>query len=83
MRGSEKLKILEMVDEMIDYLKQNGNQSLIARIYGVFTIKTNIFKSIDFLIMQNTAKSISSKSSSLVFDIKGNTRKRKIPVDPH
>tara|TARA_B110000285_G_scaffold202767_1_gene238328 strand:- start:111 stop:452 length:342 start_codon:yes stop_codon:yes gene_type:complete len=81
MRGSEKQKMLEMVDEMIAYLKENNNQSLIARIYGIFTIKTNVFKSIDFLIMQNTAQSICSESINLVFDFKGNTRKRKLAID--
>ena len=81
MRGSEKQKMLEMVVEMIDYLKENDNQSLIARIYGIFTIKTNVFTPIDFLIMQNTAQSICSKSNNLVFDFKGNTRKRKLEID--
>ena len=44
-----------MLDEMIDYLDCKQNKSLLARIYGVFTIKTSVFAPVDIIIMQNTA----------------------------
>ena len=38
-----------MIDEYIDHIK-NGD-SLIARIYGLFSIKTELYKSLDVIIM--------------------------------
>jgi len=42
-----------MIDEYIEHIKNNN--SLIARIYGIFSIKTEYFKSVDIIIMQNTS----------------------------
>ena len=82
MRGSEKEKMLNMLDDFVDHLKVNNNESLLSRVYGIFTIKTNIFKKMDFLIMQNSAQTFSDNSNTLVFDLKGNTRKRKFKISP-
>lgn len=43
-----------MLDEMIKHLKQYGPSCLLARIYGVFRLKTNIFSSVDIIVMQNS-----------------------------
>ena len=43
-----------MLDSFIDHIDSTNNKSLIGRIYGVFTIETNIFAPIDIIIMQNT-----------------------------
>ena len=43
-----------MLDSFINHIVLTNNKSLISRIYGVFTIKTNIFAPIDIIIMQNT-----------------------------
>ena len=51
MRGSEKKKMFDMLDDFVCHLKDNNNKTLLSRVYGIFTIKTNIFKNIDFLIM--------------------------------
>ena len=42
-----------MIDDYIDHIK-NG-ESLLARIYGIFTIKTGIYKDLDIIVMQNTS----------------------------
>ena len=42
-----------MLDEMIDYFKRVNNNSLLARIYGCFTIKSNYFPDLDVIVMQN------------------------------
>ena len=39
--SEEKQKMLAMLDDYVQHIKLSGNQSLIARIYGIFTIKTN------------------------------------------
>lgn len=44
-----------MLDDLIKYFTKSVNRSLLARIYGVFTLKTNIFSDLDIIIMQNTA----------------------------
>ena len=56
---------------------------MIARIYGIFSIKTEYFKSIDIIIMQNTSVLFQSKSSKLTFDLKGSSvnRLKKINIE--
>ena len=51
MRGSEKRVLLNMLDDLIAHFKKTDNESLLARIYGVFTIHTDVFKSIDVIVM--------------------------------
>jgi 1-phosphatidylinositol-4-phosphate 5-kinase len=41
MRGSEKKILLSMLDSYIAHIDSVNNNSLFARIYGVFTIRTN------------------------------------------
>jgi 1-phosphatidylinositol-4-phosphate 5-kinase len=60
-----------MLDSYIKYLKSVDNKSLIAKIYGVFTIKTSVYAPLDFIVMQNTANLLSSKNWSVKFDLKG------------
>jgi len=55
LRGKEKRNILGMLDEYIKHIQLTQNKSLLARIYGVFTIKTNFFTHLDVIIMQNTS----------------------------
>ena len=38
LRGSEKKLLLDMLDDLIAHFKKTNNESLLARIYGVFTI---------------------------------------------
>ena len=51
MRGSEKKVLLNMLDDMVEHYNETENKSLLARIYGVFTIITNVFKKVDVIIM--------------------------------
>ena len=51
----EEVKLLDLI--LTDYLKhiyERENQSLLARIYGIFTIKTNYFVPLTVMLMQNT-----------------------------
>ena len=65
-----------MLENFIKYLELNGNKSLIAKIYGVFTIKSNVFKSVDVMIMENTSYKKKPKNQSVKFDLKGSLYKR-------
>jgi len=51
LRGKEKKNILNMLDDYIKHLRLTDNKSLLARIYGVFTIKTNHFTPLNVIIM--------------------------------
>jgi 1-phosphatidylinositol-4-phosphate 5-kinase len=75
LRGKEKKILLNMLDDFIYHLFQNNNESLIAKIYGVFTIKTDRFAPLDFMIMENTVRT-GETNSKVLFDLKGSTFKR-------
>lgn len=51
MKSSEKKVLLTILDDLIEYYKAVNNKSLLAKIYGVFTIKTSKFDTIHVLIM--------------------------------
>ena len=51
----ESKKFLDILYLYIRHIKDTNNKSLIARIYGVFTIKTQGLVPVDIMIMQNTS----------------------------
>ena len=77
MRGSELEVMLNILDSYIEHLKNTNNKSLLARIYGIFTIKTNLFAPMKVLIMQNSSNLINRKGPKMTFDLKGSTYGRR------
>lgn len=67
-----------MLDDLINYLEVYNNESLLARIYGVFTIKTFAFAPVDVIIMQNTVNLSDKKNQTMTFDLKGSMINRKV-----
>ena len=65
-----------MLPDMIEHFKDN--RSLLAKIYGCYTIKTNVFEPVDILVMQNTAKVESKENEKMTFDLKGSLKNRKV-----
>ena len=51
MRGNERSVLSNMLDNLILHYETNENKSLLARIYGMFTIKTSAFHPVDIIIM--------------------------------
>ena len=51
MKKSEKKRLLSMLDDLIKHFETTENNSILARIYGVFTIKTNVFGEVDLMLM--------------------------------
>lgn len=49
--------LFNMLDDLVDFLRKNPD-SLIARIYGVFTLRTNVFSPVRVMIMQNVNNSV-------------------------
>ena len=72
-----------MLDSYIEYLISVDNKSIIAKIYGVFTISTNVYSPVDFVIMQNTSKMFSKQNNRLTFDLKGSLFNRKTNIREH
>lgn len=77
--NKEEVKLLDLI--LPDYLKHitdRENQSMLARIYGIFTIKTNYFVPLNVMIMQNTYQSSARSDCVLKFDLKGSTVARNV-----
>ena len=74
--STERKTLFRILDDFICHVEEMDNQSLIARIYGVFSIKTNIYGSVDIILMQNTSQLSNPKSKNLVFDMKGSKYSR-------
>ena len=73
--------MLDILDDYIDHIQKTKNKSLLARIYGIFTIKTDYFSPLDVIVMQNTVQLTSKENPKMVFDLKGSTvgRLTKLP----
>ena len=69
-----------MIDDFIHHLEvTTENKSLLARIYGIFTIQSKLLGKIDIIVMQNTAQLIDRdgvRNCCLEFDLKGSLFKR-------
>ena len=78
LRGEEKSVLLNMLDDFIDHIVKSKNRSLLARIYGIFTIKTNRFAPIDVIVMQNTSLLQDQNNPKMLFDYKGSTINRSV-----
>jgi len=77
-KESEMNIILNMVDDIIVHIKNCKNKSLLARIYGVFTIQTDMFDPLNIIIMENTSRDKYKGGNKMIFDIKGSTTNRKV-----
>ena len=76
MRQDEKKNFLKIIDQYIAHIADTGNKSMMARIYGIFSIDTALFRPIDIIIMQNTTKFFNKKNLLYRFDLKGSLYKR-------
>lgn len=76
MKVAEKKILLRMIDDYIDHIEKSKGNSLLVRMYGLFTLKTNNFAPVDFIIMQNTLMLFEKKNKRLTFDLKGSLIRR-------
>ena len=51
---------------------------MIARIYGLFTIKTNYYEQVDIIIMENTSNLFNKRNKKYAFDLKGSLVDRRV-----
>ena len=69
--SSDKKKLIQIMEgDYCSYLEQNQN-SLLARIYGMYVVKKQDGKSIDLIIMENTADLRTKSNKMFAFDLKG------------
>jgi hypothetical protein len=68
LRDGEKEKFSSIIDWYIDHIVASKNQSLLARIYGIFTFETNYFKKLDVILMENTSR---TQRKAQMYDLKG------------
>ena len=66
-----------------DYLKhiEKHPDSLLARIYGLYTIKTSVFGALSIIILQNISQPYDKANSRMIFDLKGSTVNRKVKFE--
>lgn len=83
LRRDEKKVLLDMLDDYCKHLTYSNNESLLTRIYGVFTIKVPTFAEIDLIIMQNTSLVHNKNARTLEFDLKGSLKGRKTQFNPY
>lgn len=83
MSGSEMKVLFRMLDQLIKHFQETNNNSLIARIYGVYTLKTNLFVPVSVMIMQNSVLLQDPKNHKLTFDLKGSSLNRyvRLPIE--
>ena len=75
MNSSEKKVFIDALPSYLVHLKQNPN-SLIARIYGIFTVEMEDIEAVDILLMANCADC--GRMIENVFDLKGSEVNRKV-----
>jgi len=76
---SEEVKLLEIIiQDYVRHIQEMENQSMLARIYGLFTITTNYFVPLNVMVMQNTFQSSCKSDCVLKFDLKGSRIARNV-----
>ena len=79
-RPSEVKVLTNMLDSMISHIKFQDNKSLLARIYGLFKIKTNVFGQVNIILMQNTVFMKDNTNNKMTFDLKGSLLGRQVKL---
>jgi len=69
-------KLIHKYHEHISKLNKEGKSSLLARIYGVYTIDCKFFDPVNVIVMQNTSMLINPGMKKYAFDLKGSKDKR-------
>ena len=72
----EKTLMLNILPQLSNHYKQNP-RSLITKIFGVFTVKTDATNSVYLMLMENTLQLKSSDGLKYIFDLKGSLVDRK------
>jgi 1-phosphatidylinositol-4-phosphate 5-kinase len=77
---NEKDILLGLLNPFIQHLVEHNGASMIAKIFGVFTIRTKMYAPLDFVIMENIARLTNPVHDKITFDLKGSTVGREIKL---
>ena len=72
MKGSEVKTMLKILPSYIEHHRRNPD-SLLAKIFGVFTIKKDRMDNEYVMLMENTLQLKNPENQKFVFDLKGST----------
>ena len=75
MNNAEKKVLIKALPTYLDHLRKNPN-SLIARIYGIFTVQMEDIAVVHLLLMGNLFEHVGAKESE--FDLKGSSVNREV-----
>lgn len=75
MRGNELEVLLDILPNYINHFKRYPG-SLLAKIFGVFTVKKAGTGPVDVLLMENTLNFRDKKNLQYIFDLKGSYANR-------
>ena len=83
MKKAEKDALLKILENYVYYFKKNP-YSMLAKIYGVFTINRAWMNPVTVMLMENTLQIVNPSNLFATFDLKGSTygRKSKGKVTP-
>ena len=77
MTKTERNLVLSILPQLSEHYKKNNPSSLITKIFGVFTVKTDATNSVHLMLMENTLQLKSSNGLQYIFDLKGSLVDRK------
>ena len=77
MSSSELNLYLENLEKFKDHYKQNKS-SLLAKIVGVFTVKTETLNKVHIMLMENCMQLNEPENLRFIFDLKGSRVDRKV-----
>ena len=69
--------MLKMLPALAEHFKQNPD-SLLSKIIGVFTVKTNSTNEVHLMLMENTLQLKNPENLKYIFDLKGSKVDRKV-----
>jgi hypothetical protein len=77
MTEPELVLFLSKLDEFAKHYKENKN-SLLAKIFGVFTVNTANMPNVHIMLMENTMTFAQPENLRYIFDLKGSSVDRKV-----
>ena len=69
--------MLRLLPDYISHLKSHKN-TLLGKIFGVFTVKADSFNEVHVVLMENTLRLKNPDNLKYIFDLKGSTINRSV-----
>ena len=73
MKGAELKSLMKILPQYVAYLTRQNPYSMLAKIFGVFTLQRPMMKPVTVILMENTICLKNKKNLISIFDLKGST----------